>query len=253
MENGPVEAGDYLTTSSTPGVAMKATKPGQMIGKALESFSASKPDAEGMVMTLANLTWADPNSNIVANNTLQGATSVSGDLNVSGTTTTENLAVTGTATIKNLIVGTMAVQDITVNGTARIGGDIAFQGVGQSRNAVTKQFIASKPITAGSVVVIDAVHDGQVTTTTTAADTKVIGVAVTAATHTGDTVSVAISGSVQVRTVPGADIQGGTMLVSGGQEGAADKTPTPAPGALIGKALGKPDGDGLTWVLVLLN
>ncbi|MBI4039324.1 hypothetical protein HY388_00670 [Candidatus Daviesbacteria bacterium] len=38
LENGPIEKGDYLTSSSTPGVAMKATKPGQVVGKALEPF-----------------------------------------------------------------------------------------------------------------------------------------------------------------------------------------------------------------------
>lgn len=37
MENGTVSAGDPLTSSSTPGVAMKATKAGKIIGYALES------------------------------------------------------------------------------------------------------------------------------------------------------------------------------------------------------------------------
>ena len=38
-ENGEIKPGDFLTSSSIPGVAMKATKPGQVIGKALEGFS----------------------------------------------------------------------------------------------------------------------------------------------------------------------------------------------------------------------
>ncbi|MBI2036678.1 site-specific integrase [Candidatus Microgenomates bacterium] len=37
-ENGPIETGDYLTSSSIPGVAMKATRAGQVVGKALESL-----------------------------------------------------------------------------------------------------------------------------------------------------------------------------------------------------------------------
>ena len=37
-ENGEIKAGDYLTTSSTPGVAMKATKSGAIIGTALTDF-----------------------------------------------------------------------------------------------------------------------------------------------------------------------------------------------------------------------
>ena len=38
FENGPIAAGDPLTSSSVPGVAMKATASGYVIGKALESF-----------------------------------------------------------------------------------------------------------------------------------------------------------------------------------------------------------------------
>jgi hypothetical protein len=41
-ENGMVQVGDYLTTSSVPGVAMKATLSGRVLGKALESIDPSK-------------------------------------------------------------------------------------------------------------------------------------------------------------------------------------------------------------------
>jgi hypothetical protein len=39
MENGPIQVGDPLTSSSTPGVAMKATRAGKVLGYALESMS----------------------------------------------------------------------------------------------------------------------------------------------------------------------------------------------------------------------
>ncbi len=39
-EKGPIKPGDYLTSSSIPGVAMKATSTGPTIGKALGSYSA---------------------------------------------------------------------------------------------------------------------------------------------------------------------------------------------------------------------
>ncbi len=38
LENGVIEPGDYLTTSSTPGVVMRATKAGSTIGRAMERF-----------------------------------------------------------------------------------------------------------------------------------------------------------------------------------------------------------------------
>ena len=55
-ENGPIKAGDYLTTSSKPGVAMKATHAGQMIGKAMESYSNDDKTAIGRISTFVNLT-----------------------------------------------------------------------------------------------------------------------------------------------------------------------------------------------------
>jgi hypothetical protein len=38
LENGPIEIGDFLTPSSTPGVAMRLTGPGASVGIALASF-----------------------------------------------------------------------------------------------------------------------------------------------------------------------------------------------------------------------
>ncbi|HSX08956.1 MAG TPA: hypothetical protein VLF93_02275, partial [Candidatus Saccharimonadales bacterium] len=66
LENGPIHKGDYLTSSSVPGVAMRATQPGQVLGKALEDFNcATSPIADsctGKVMAFVNVTFADPNN-----------------------------------------------------------------------------------------------------------------------------------------------------------------------------------------------
>jgi len=224
-----------------------------MIGKAMEDFDLNDPNGKGKIMVFANLTYANPNTGTVANNDLQGNTVTANNLNVSGTTTTENLVVNDTATIKNLIVGTMATtKELSVTGNATFGGDINLSGVGQSRNAITKKFKASKPMAIGSVVIADPDNDGQVTTTTTANDTRVLGIALTAAQNAGDEITVAIGGSVQVRTVGGATIQGGDLLSSSSQEGLAEKSATPTPGSLLGKALGKPVDD-MTWLLITLN
>ncbi len=55
-ENGPVETGDYLTASSTPGVAMKATRPCMVIGRAMDSFSG---DGTGKINVFVNAGWHD--------------------------------------------------------------------------------------------------------------------------------------------------------------------------------------------------
>jgi len=41
-ESGSIAVGDLLTTSSTPGHAMRATRPGPVLGKAMEPFDASE-------------------------------------------------------------------------------------------------------------------------------------------------------------------------------------------------------------------
>lgn len=43
LENGPIVPGDYLTPSSTPGIAMKATKAGLVIGQALTAYDGTMP------------------------------------------------------------------------------------------------------------------------------------------------------------------------------------------------------------------
>lgn len=65
LENGPIEVGDYLTSSSTPGVAMKALRPGQVVGKALEALSPDcNPDegsyCQGKILAFVNVSYADP-------------------------------------------------------------------------------------------------------------------------------------------------------------------------------------------------
>ncbi|MBI4249964.1 hypothetical protein HY622_00005, partial [Candidatus Uhrbacteria bacterium] len=52
LENGSIKPGDYLTTSSKPGVAMKATKSGMTIGTALESYDQ---DTEGTILVFLNM------------------------------------------------------------------------------------------------------------------------------------------------------------------------------------------------------
>ncbi len=44
LENGEIAVGDPLTSASIPGYAMKATKPGMIIGRAMEAFTSSTWD-----------------------------------------------------------------------------------------------------------------------------------------------------------------------------------------------------------------
>lgn len=55
-ENGPVEVGDYLTASPSPGMAMKATEAGSVIGVALSSLKKGK----GKVVAFLQPGYFDP-------------------------------------------------------------------------------------------------------------------------------------------------------------------------------------------------
>lgn len=66
--NGNIKQGDPITSSDIPGVGMKATRAGQTIGKALESFDESKaiPCSDnpqyscGKILVFINISWFDP-------------------------------------------------------------------------------------------------------------------------------------------------------------------------------------------------
>mgnify|MGYP001562030793 CR=1 FL=1 len=55
LENGNIETGDPLTSSSKPGYAMKAVKSGRIIGYALESFNAKSKT--GKILVFINAGW----------------------------------------------------------------------------------------------------------------------------------------------------------------------------------------------------
>ncbi len=63
-ENGAIKAGDYLTSSSIPGIAMKATRPGVTIGKALENYDCTVA-CSGKILAFINVSFADPENQLV--------------------------------------------------------------------------------------------------------------------------------------------------------------------------------------------
>jgi len=69
LENGPIEPGDYLTSSSTPGLAMKATAAGQIIGTALTAYDGI---GDATVMTQLHPGYAVP-PNAMTAVSLQGS------------------------------------------------------------------------------------------------------------------------------------------------------------------------------------
>jgi hypothetical protein len=271
-ENGAIAPGDYVTTSAThPGYAMKATAAGTVIGQALESFTSSTP---GMMMVFVRSGYWPGE---------QVADVAGANINASGTVTTQNLVVTGAATIKDLTVtgratlaeldvaGRTVTQDLEVADTittnvlkvagmaeltdVRVAGRVALGAAGEDPAAnvahpITKSFKASKPIVAGAVVVADSTPSWA-TTTTTAGDTRVVGVAVTAAAAGGDVFEVAIGGTATA-LVSGAPAVG-QLVHADAMEGKAAVAAHPAVGEVVGKVLGTVDADGKALVLIALQ
>lgn len=76
LENGPIAVGDPLTSSSTPGVAMKATQAGQIIGYAMQSSDAAK---DGKLLVWLQLGMFIPQATLDTLNNDIVATSVGAD------------------------------------------------------------------------------------------------------------------------------------------------------------------------------
>ncbi|MCH8741440.1 hypothetical protein IH779_00905 [Patescibacteria group bacterium] len=56
LENGPIAIGDPLTSSSIPGVAMRATRSGPIVGKALESFDSTQGEI-GKILVFVSVSY----------------------------------------------------------------------------------------------------------------------------------------------------------------------------------------------------
>lgn len=58
--NGAIAAGDFITSSEQPGIGMKATRPGTIIGIALEPFESDQPDTVGQIPIEISVTYKVP-------------------------------------------------------------------------------------------------------------------------------------------------------------------------------------------------
>ena len=103
MENGAISVGDYLTSSSVPGVAMKATKEGTIIGKALDTFDGST-GSTGKILVYVTVSWANPSIYLTAD----------GNLSVNGQPVDSPLLpTTANALVANSDVPSLTAQNVT--------------------------------------------------------------------------------------------------------------------------------------------
>jgi hypothetical protein len=98
----PIQAGDYLTTSTDPGKAMKATDAGFVIGKALASWTPGTGTATVMVFVEPGYYPGSSITNLIQN----GSNATLSSLTVSGSASITKL------TVQKLII----LADLTING-----------------------------------------------------------------------------------------------------------------------------------------
>ncbi|MDP3994605.1 MAG: hypothetical protein Q8P91_02145, partial [bacterium] len=144
--NGSIKAGDPITTSEIPGVGMKATKAGQIVGKALADYNNPDPNVIGKIMAFVNLSWYDPDVYLTS----------TGDLKITATiTATSEESPTGTPSEETFRLINKAGEMIT-----RIG---AFGEV-IAANIKTGAIIAKEGFIEGGFKVADTIIAGAVET-----------------------------------------------------------------------------------------
>jgi hypothetical protein len=146
--NGAIEPGDYLTTSSIPGLAMKATEAGAVIGKAMTAFTGADGSTCsdntsymcGTVTVFIDNTQYDPST--AADEVMQGGDATLDTLSINGALSAASINVGGMATMHELMV----IGDASVGGNLSIGGTLSVSG----STSVVDLSISGHLITTGS-------------------------------------------------------------------------------------------------------
>lgn len=139
-KNGLIKPGDLITMSDDmPGVGVKATKAGFIVGRSLGFYNDVDPAKAGTVMLFMNLSWYNPDNNSsvaqspqaqTQNATQQSDVSVtdsaaSSDILMNNNTTLTGLTVTGDAEFKGnvKIAEALEVKDLVLSGHIATKGD----------------------------------------------------------------------------------------------------------------------------------
>jgi hypothetical protein len=260
-ENGAIEIGDYLTTSSIPGVAMKATQKGQVIGQAVESYEGNDI---GTIKVFVHLTNIDDPSKLVYDG--NGDWTHNGNFNITQALGVNSINLTagtlssingnminqlnqdmfGTTNTKFTVENSLGNEVFSVDssGSAVFAGSLTTSG---GTYDLAEDYPASdSSLEAGDVVAIDKNSDGHVQKSSTAYDSSVLGIysekpgfrlsQLTTENNGEKAVPVALTGRVPVKVSNvNGEIQKGDYLTASSTPGVAMKATQP--GQVIGKAL----------------
>jgi hypothetical protein len=139
MQNGQIHTGDYITSSDIPGVAMRATQPGRVIGMALEDDAGdpNNPTGISQVMILVNPGWslgsltdADDiaSSSWALENASSGGAFIIDQFTAYVQAALAKLGVAisnGVATLQGIVANTVSTNQLCVQGTCVNGNQLS--------------------------------------------------------------------------------------------------------------------------------
>lgn len=229
-QNGPIRRGDPLTSSSIPGVAMKATRPGPLLGQALEPWAES---GQGRIEVLVMPQW-QPEGDAVA-----------------PTDIGEEPAVTAPPMVE---IAARTENDSDEPARVQERDDLSAEPERVDTVPV------SLPAEPGDVLVADLEHPGSMRPSFREADPAVVGIV------TGEPgldfvgepvkrVPVAFTGIILCKVDAGyGSVWVGDLLTTSATPGHARRAVHPGPGTVLGKALEPLEaGTGMIRVLVMLR
>ena len=275
MTNGEIKIGDPLTTSEYPGYAMKATKPGMILGYALED-SAATGTIEVFVDTSYNASAALGSDGTIATVTdnlvmvgAEGATATTTAVGSFGLTfhgegwdTTSSMALAYDFTLRTDMLSSTNSRFVIENTFGSSTFSVDQEGIVRANGYevndafdLAERYESADQLEPGDVVMISKDADRQILRTNTD-EAIAIGVISTKAGFTlganaSGTFPVALAGRVptKVTTMSGA-IQRGDALMASTIPGVAQKATVA--GQIIGYALENYEGDdnGLVEVFI---
>ncbi|MDD3647779.1 MAG: hypothetical protein PHS44_04765 [Candidatus Dojkabacteria bacterium] len=118
--NGNIKPGDPITSSSIPGVGMRSTVPGPIIGIALDHYSNSNPNNIEKILVSVNLSWYEPPS--YTNKLQQIISDFNSGLWCGNLDTLENLNINNTLNVNQGMFSKITAVDLTVTRDLDIKG-----------------------------------------------------------------------------------------------------------------------------------
>jgi hypothetical protein len=167
----PILIGDYITSSGNGGMGMKATKPGTVVGKALESWEPNS--GKESILVFVNLSNYDPDIyltstdsfNIIAGNLVNNAGEiidrigafgqiVAAKITVGAITAKEGIIEGGFKVADTLIAGTIETQSLVANSFTALQGTVDYMLVKSGLVANNIQASLISPVTDSTDVTV---------------------------------------------------------------------------------------------------